>query len=531
MRSRSDAEQSREPETIDLSLTETSFAPDAPVPPTAPSSARGPSIREEPKLPETPPLGMRTKLWYGSGQIAEGAKNHAFSAFLLFYYTQTLGLSGTLAGTAIFIALLFDAVTDPLVGVLSDRLRSPWGRRHPFMYAAALPMAITFYLVFSPVEGLGETGLFLWLTTFAILTRGAMTLYHVPHMSLGAELSDDYEERTQIVQMRSISGVLGGAVCGGVAMLYFFAPTPEFENGQLNPEVYSPFAAIFSVVICVSILASALGTHSRIRYLGDPDHASQQGGVFSSVVRDLREILTLRSFRALFFGTTFAFIAFGVSGNLGLFVATYFWQVTMQQMLIGGFFSAFGIFSGLAIWPVIAARIDKKPTFLLGFVIFTIFAAVPYLLKVSGMYPAHDSAAYLPLYYVIHLIWSFGISATMVTGGSMMADLTDQDQLVHRRRREGIFFGASSFSAKSFVGLGGLIAGMVVDFVGLKTGMKPSEITPRMHDDLGLATGLSLLVLVSIGIALFSRYSLDREQYHQIRAELDARSESSPDSA
>src|SRR5262245_57568906 len=95
-------------------------------------------------------LGFGTKLVYGIGQAAEGLKNTAFGIFLLFYYNQALGLPGTLAGIALGASLLVDAFVDPLVGSISDNFRSKYGRRHPFMYAAILPMSIGFYLLFSP---------------------------------------------------------------------------------------------------------------------------------------------------------------------------------------------------------------------------------------------------------------------------------------------------------------------------------------------------------------------------------------------
>ncbi len=134
-------------------------------------------------------LSWRTKLIYGLGRSAEGIKARAFEFFLFFYYVQVLGLSGSLAGLAVGIALIFDAVIDPLIGSYSDNLQSRYGRRHPLMYASIPPLAITFYFLFDPPEGLDAIGLFIWLTGFSILSRGAIALYHVPHLSLGAELS------------------------------------------------------------------------------------------------------------------------------------------------------------------------------------------------------------------------------------------------------------------------------------------------------------------------------------------------------
>ena len=113
---------------------------------------------------------------FGIGQAAEGIKNAGFNTFLLFYYQQVLGVSGSLTGLALGIALFFDAVTDPVAGALSDRFKSRWGRRHPFLLVAAPPLAVSFYLLFNPPGGLSEIQAFLWLVVFAVLVRGSLTL-------------------------------------------------------------------------------------------------------------------------------------------------------------------------------------------------------------------------------------------------------------------------------------------------------------------------------------------------------------------
>ena len=95
-------------------------------------------------------MNLLTKLSYGIGQLSDGVKQAAFGTFLFFYYNQVLGLSGSLAGAAALLALLVDAITDPMVGQLSDRFRSRWGRRHPFMLAGALPFGLAMVALFSP---------------------------------------------------------------------------------------------------------------------------------------------------------------------------------------------------------------------------------------------------------------------------------------------------------------------------------------------------------------------------------------------
>ena len=214
----------------------------------------------------TSTLTFNTKFAYGVGQLAEGLKNSALNTFVLFYYNQVLGLSGTLAGLAVAIALIFDAVTDPLAGSISDNWRGRLGRRHPFMYASAIPLGLCFYLLFSPPGEMSEWGLFLWLTVTIVLTRASMTLYHVPHIALGAELSTDYQERSQIVSFRYVLSFLGFFLCYGLGFAWFFRDTPEFPNGQFNTAAYGPFALTLSLLMVLTIVWSAWGTQHRIPF-------------------------------------------------------------------------------------------------------------------------------------------------------------------------------------------------------------------------------------------------------------------------
>jgi len=273
------------------------------------------------------------------------------------------------------------------------------------------------------------------------------------------------------------------------------------------------------------IIISGIGTHSRIPFLAEPDEEASEHGVLQSLFRDARELMALRSFRALFIGVTITFVAFGVSGALGLYTGTYFWKLTAVEIRTGALYNELGIFLGFWIWPQVANRIDKKPIYILGFVIFMIFVSAPVLMKVAGFYPAEGSTLYIFLYNFSHFLWAFGISVTMILGGSMMADITDEDELLNNRRREGVFFGANSFSAKAASGVGIFIAGLVVDRVGLEKGMPPEDMTVDMQAKFGLAVGLSLSVLVGIGIAFFSCYPLNRQSYDEIRAALDARAQ------
>ena len=438
-----------------------------------------------------PKLGLSTKLWYGLGQGAEGIKNAAFTVLLFFFYSQVLGLSGILTGIALFIALAFDAVTDPLAGSISDSLKHRWGRRHPFMYASALPLGITFALVFSPPQGLGEMGLFSWLTAFTVLTRGAMTLYHVPHLALGAELTDDYAERTVVVAYRTFFQLFGAALLFLVTGEVFFRATAEFENGQMNPAAYPQIGLIFGAAMLVTILASGLGTHSRIPFLRKPPEKSEPF-TLRRPAREVREALGNTSFRAFFSCLVLFFVARGTSLALGTHMGTYFWGLDGRQVMLIPLCGLGGILISTKIW---------------------------------GWFPPLESDAYLPTLFAIVFLASFAGGAPTVVAGSMLADIADEHELEWGRRQEGVFFGALSLAGKAASGLGSAFAGFAITLISFPLQAEPGAVAEPTVNALGYAAGPGVAVLAAAGIALMARYSLDRTRHAEIQKALRAQRE------
>jgi Na+/melibiose symporter-like transporter len=215
-------------------------------------------------------LTIKTKLAFGVGATGEGATNWIFAGLTFFFYNQVLGLSGSLTGLAVLIAIIFDAVSDPIMGSISDRFISKLGRRHPFMFAAPFPTVIAIYLMFFPPDGLSEYGLFGWLIFSTILLRLSITLFAVPHLALGAELSDDYFERSRVMSYNNLFGYMGVII---MHIFVWFLIFPYFAGekiGQLYQESYTPIAIFSMVLISLCILSSAYFTKDRIPYLKQP---------------------------------------------------------------------------------------------------------------------------------------------------------------------------------------------------------------------------------------------------------------------
>jgi Na+/melibiose symporter-like transporter len=468
------------------------------------------------------PLGI--KLAYAIGRCAEAVKGRAFETFLFFYYVQVLGLPGSLSGLAVGIALFFDALTDPLAGWVSDGWRSRWGRRHPFMFAAPLPLAIFFYLLFIPPDGLPKWQLFAWLTCFAVLTRAAMTLFHVPHLALGAELSSDYIERTQIVAFRSFAGIVGSALAGGMGLFYFFASTPEFEKGQMNAGAYPGFAAFCALLMVAAILVCVVGTRKTISALPTPSAAGRSYHPFHAY-RGIYRALKNASFRALFVGVVLIAIAAGAHSTMLLHIGTFFFALSSEQI---GYYvpvMATGALLAVPVTGVLHRRFDKKPTFIVVYTGALLISISPVLLRLVELFPGNDHPLLLPILLLCMGVSTFGGVVGGITAGSMMADIADEHELETGEREEGIFFGALAFSGKTASAMGHAVAGIGLDLIRWPRGgdLLPADIPADTIWNLGFFFGPTMTAFGVAALVFFSRYRLSRSSHATILAELRER--------
>ena len=223
-------------------------------------------------------LPIRLKLFWGIGQIGEGVKNSAFNSFLLFYYNQILGVSATLTSIALAIAIVFDAISDPVAGSVSDRFQSRWGRRHPFMFASAAPLGITLFLLFFPPDGMSELFYFGWVLVFAVSVRTFLTLYHIPHLALGAEMATDYNDRNSLFSFGLLFGAAAGYGFYFAMLTLVFPPQEGLANGMYYADGYSKMAASAAVIAFTAIMLCVWGTRSEIPNLSTGTPAKQPLG-------------------------------------------------------------------------------------------------------------------------------------------------------------------------------------------------------------------------------------------------------------
>ena len=455
-------------------------------------------------------LSLRTRIFYGIGSVAYGVKDNGFAFLLLLYYDQVLGLSAQLASLAIFIALVFDAISDPIVGAWSDRLHSKWGRRHPFMYAAALPAAFSYYTLWNPPD-LEGTALFAYLVLCAIGVRTFITFFEVPSTALAPELTEDYDERTLLLTVRYFFGWTGGITLSIIAYGFLFVPTDEYPVGQLNPRGYEIYGAVASAMMFAAILVSARGTHRHIPDLKRPPPRAPFS--LARNVREMRETLSNRSFLALFGFGIFAAMASGLVASMSIYFNTFFWGFTAEQIAIITP-AAFGAaLIALVATPVVSLRWGKRKAAFRCALAAGLLSPAPMALRLLGLMPPNGSTELL-LTLVVYNVIEIGliiIVSTLI--GAMMADVVEQSELQTGRRSEGTFYAARSFVQKSLSGLGIVMATLLLGAVGFPEDAKPGDVDAETLRRLALGYIPTVGALYLTAFVCLLGYRISREDH------------------
>ncbi len=492
-----------------------------------PQSGPAPGVESMTVAASADAPALRTKLAYGFGAAAYGIKDGGFSYFLLLFYSQVIGLDARLVGLAITIALVVDAISDPIVGYWSDNLRSRWGRRHPFMYASALPVALTYFLIWNPPAGWPEASLFWYLLGLAVLIRTAITLYETPSTALAPELATDYVQRSSLLGWRYYFGWTGGNLMTVVnfAVLFPMFATATIPNGQFNRDAYQLYGIIASVLIFTAIMVSSLGTHGRIAHLRQPP--PRRDISLRTVFREIFETLANRSFIALFGAAMVGAVATGLSASLSFYFSAYFWGFSPPQigLITASVFVSAIIGSVMA--PIATSAVGKKRGAIIIGLIAGLILPVPIVLRLAGVLPANGDPSLFWMVLIVTMVDVGLIICFQILATAMLADLVEQAELRTGRRSEGVFFAASTFIRKAVQGLGVIAASFVLTLAEFPRGASPSQVPEASLWQLGAWYVPSILTLWLLMIAIISRYRLSRADHEDNLRQLAAHQQAS----
>ena len=454
---------------------------------------------------ETLPLWV--KLTHGSGAAAFGIKNNGFDYFLLLFYGTVIGLEPGLVGLAILIALCFDAISDPLVGYWSDNFHSRWGRRHPFMYAAAIPVALSYFLLWNPPDW-SDAGLFLYLTLLAICIRTFITFYETPSSSLLPELTTNYEERTTLQSYRLFFGWSGG----NMMSVLMFGVLLTGPLGMRDVEAYKTYGIIASILIFAVIIISALGTHHRIPALSRPVAMGEKFSL-KRLFREMFQTLNEKSFLALFWTNVFGAISIGLSAGLGFLLLDYFWEFSQLQKFIWTAAVFFSAFFGFLIAPAVTRRLGKKRAAIWLGIFACSIQPMPVILRLFDLMPENGDPLLFPIVTAVNTFDLSLIIALQAVIQSMIADLVEANQLRTGRRTEGVYFAAITFTRKATQGIGVLAAGLILSAISFPQGAEPGTVDADILWKLGAFYAPALLTVWAIMLFALSRYKIDKAQH------------------
>lgn len=500
------------------------------VAPGGPVAAGGTVPAAPAALGPKPRVGIGTRALYGFGSIAFGIKDNGFRVFLLLFYNQVVGLPASSVALAVMTAMLIDCVIDPFIGRMSDNFRSPWGRRHPFMYASALPVALSFLMLWNPPTGWDDTAMFWYLVVVAVVVRTFITLYEIPSSSMAAELTNDYTERSAILGWRYFFGWWGGLTLTIVMFWFLMRETPEHPNGQLNPQAYVEYAYIGSAMMFLSIIISAAGTHRFIPWMPQPGPGAKRS--VGAVAREMVDTLNIRPFLAITGVGLVASVATGVGFSLAFYFTTYFWKLNpfwTGVLQIDSYISAtLALFAA----PMLTRRSGKKFAGGMLLMASVLVGFLPLFLRLIGVFPGDDAlvpgtkipqvVAWLFLDGVVRGI--LGITASILIT-AMLADVVEYSEARTGRRNEGLFFAFTSLIQKAVSGVGVMVAGVILTAVSFPVGAKPSEVPQEVVNNLAWVYMPTMIILYGLSVGILQAYNITRESHEATVRELAARNE------
>lgn len=437
-----------------------------------------------------------------------------------------MGLPGWRASLALAIAMLWDAVSDLLLGHWSDKTRSRLGRRHPFMYAALVVLPISFWAIFNPPSELfDETSKFAYILVFAILIRTGTTLFEVPSVAQLPELETEFHRRSRWLALRHALGWYAGS---GIHTINLFLWVGAY--GFAEQTGYSIYAAAGACLISLAIIVSALGTQAH----GIAQPPPTESFRFSDIAREVLQIfesIKNKNFAALFLYGLISGAAGGLSAALYLYNTRYFFGFSEQQIGVTGAAIFLSPLLTYIIVPSFSLLNHKKHAAVIALLVLITLYPLPYLAYLVGFWPGLGSWVAVGIFSVILII---EVSCIMIAGilmDSMMADVVENSEVQTSRRSEGLFYAARGFGAKAISALGIISAGLIVSMVGMEDFRSELDMTYEHRVSLvmfflPLYCGLNL-----VSLFVLSMYKIHRREHELNLETIAARKTESEDLA
>lgn len=424
-------------------------------------------------------ITIGARLGYGVGDVANNLYWATVSLFLLYFYTDVLGLPSTTAGLTIMIALIWDGLIDPLVGAFANRARTRWGRYRPFLLFASLPLSLSFMLLFLPIDVPGVS-----LAAFALgsqmLFRTAFAFTGIPYSSLSAALTTDSEDRNRLTAVRMMF-----ATGTGLVIAFSTLPLVALFGGGRN--------GFFGVAVLYGLVA--LGVHLLCFARTRETIAVAEHGPAPTAAELVRTVVQNRAFLIVFAAT--ALVTIG--GAIGSKVLLYFFKYNLDRPDLTNIALALStgtVFLSVPVWSRVTRFTSKRFVWLCGAVISAFAATSIYFAAEAG----------IGILLALLVLQGVGTAAFYLTFWSMLPDTVEYGEFRTGTRAEGVVFGLTTFAQKAALGLGIGLLGVLLDGIGYRANAVQA---PSTLAGLRLMFTLVPAALVLASAAVIYWYPLD----------------------
>ncbi|GBF50190.1 Na+/melibiose symporter-like transporter [Leptospira ryugenii] len=443
-------------------------------------------------------LPLRTKAGYAFAETGITAVQFVTQIYLLKFYTDVIGLSPSLAGIALSISVIWDAISDPLMGNLSDRTSSRWGRRRPFILVGGLLLSLSILILFSPTTLSSQFGKFTYLLCSYLLVNTAMTIISVPHIALGGELTFERNERTSIFGWRLFFSNIGMLV--GMLVPAIVLQTLSNENNIENVKYSRAIASeIIALVIAFSSIITFLVTRGR-------DESLIQATEKSHFFQSMRSVWSNKVFLPLLI----AFIIATIGRTFNTAIALYYYQYRLglkESDVVLNILLPFFLVLMLSIpfWVWISKKVGKKIPAFWGIFLLGVLTMIAY-----PLFPYGELRP--PL-----IVAFFGgvFAGSILIMDSILTDVVDYDEWKSKEKREGIYFGFWKMGVKFSQAFGIAISGFLLDFIGFLP--EANEQIPELGFRLSLIFGPLVGLFFVLGALLFLLYPLSDKKHLAIQ--------------
>ena len=455
-------------------------------------------------------LPLTARFAYGLGIWSIALPDTLLTIFFLYFLTGIAGLRPILAGAVLLIGRIWDAINDPLIGWLSDRTRTVWGRRYPWMVVGVLPLVACLGLLWWAPPITHQGFLFAYYSLVIVLYDLSMTAVVLPYATLAAELTEDYGDRTRLISFQS------GFEIGGSILVLFLAQV-VFAHIPNPAEQYRVSALLCGGLIIIAVGLCISGTYRYAQAARQPQRQPQ--AVSSPFWPQIKQIWADPIFRRLVGIYLCSLIALQVAGGMiPYFVITYMGQpeTTVTTALLSAQFSSLAM---VAVWGLLGSRLDKHRIYLMALPIWILANFLMLFLKPDQV----------GLLYGQMVLAGSGVAATYLLPWAMLPDVIDYQELRSGQRSEGMYYGFMVQLQKLGLALALFIVSLSLDWAGFVSTVagQPATVKPQLAIQMiRWIMGLAPSTLLIGGLLLAYRYPITRQTHTATRLMLRERRES-----